>query len=361
VCGTLRAGSATNEASLVPKWTDTQEAAYKSAAGHVGDPGIQNSTLDIIRRTDENINMVFSLYGAPVGWDKGGWNITCDLNGNMVPDPQDGSVPFQTVVRRTLEKLPLRQNIDYSQNPPVDNNLAGNEPEFKSPLVWLTDTMPKDGLGECLVLAHGEGMHVHVATLDWGVMLEASVNHVLAVGDWDDTDAATSDTAAKYDTSTLAATVAIEVDDRLKLGYDVPENLAAGDGSVMTILDDQAEMWVVLAGTQVDTVAQTLPDDDDDAAPPDAQVVSVPATVVLRNDKARLALALAGAVSRYINERIKARFVFKGHLPWLDLLGSILTVYQQGGTQTRIGAAITGIQWTMGNSPETIVTTGYAS
>ena len=34
--------------------------------------------------------------------------------------------------------------------------------------------------------------------------------------------------------------------------YDLPADLAAGDGSVMTVLDNEAEMWVIMNGTVYD-------------------------------------------------------------------------------------------------------------
>ena len=81
---------------------------------------------------------------------------------------------------------------------------------------------------------------------------------------------------------------------------------------------------------------------------------------ILRDDTSRLALVACGLLSRYINERVRAQLDWRGHQPWGNLIGQIMSTIVQGENRQRIGAPITSVEWTMKPVPATIVRTGYA-
>jgi hypothetical protein len=206
-------------------------------------------------------------------------------------------------------------------------------------------------------------VHPGVPHLDWGIHLEASPNHRLA---FQDKSKLTGSSDLEYDEhvynyNSTVATIAIESDHRLRLSYTVPEGHGAGDGSVLTIKDNDAECWVVLRNTIIGLAADgtlvsaqlPLSMDNDGNFTDDSDFY------VVRDDRPRMALVMAGAISRYGSERGKAHLVWKGFQAF-DILGQILSVIQQGDDQQKVGAPITSVEWILGTSPTTIVKTGYA-
>ncbi len=345
VCGTLAATA--NDPTLVPKWSATLEADY------IADTGADIDETDR-RKNKDKYRDVYRKFGAPVDWDldgstiptahiPGSWAKECGTDGTLSSGGQ-----FQNLVRHTLNFTPLREGFDYSTNPPTDTTLADSEPEFKPPIAWVVDPEPDGGGDPVYVQCDLVGMHIHSSPHDWGLFVEASPNHLLALNNF--TNSADVTISPKYDYNTLVATIAIPVDHRIQLGYDVPTALAAGDGSIMTVVDEGAELWVILESTAYDV--------DDDGT-----LLFTPSEMIVRDDTDRLALALTGLVARYINERVKARLVFKGFQPLGGLIGNILSVVQQGDEITNIGGPVTSVEWIQGsngNSPQTIFSAGYA-
>lgn len=342
VCGSLY-GPLVSESEdapgLVGKWNSTLETQYRELVDADAGP-----TADE-QRSREKFRAVFQQFGAPVDWDLDGgrWAVKCGLNGELSAEQGE----FQNIIRSTLPWIPLKEGFDYSQSPAVDNNIAGHIADVKPPLVWIRDEVPDDGEPR-YVQCDLNGISVDVPHQDWGVLLSPRINHLLAYNHWESAEADSSDTEARFDYETLIATIAIEGDQRLVLGYDVPDNLKAGDGTTMDVVDNDAEMWVLLPNTIVD-----LDEDGGIVNSPDE-------TIVLRNDSSRLALLLAGLYMRYINERVRATITIRGFLPWGDLVGHILATVQQGSSQEGVGAPITSIEWVAGDSPKMVIKTGYA-
>lgn len=343
VCGSLRA---TDDASstLIGKWSDAIEAAYKAETS--GDTDANDKS-----RQAEKYRNVFQLFGAPADWDLDGgkWAVQTDFNGTVISTPGD----YQNVLRETLHWIPLKEGFDYRNGGEADGTLGTSEPDVKSPMAWIKDYDNPAATDDnpIYVACHFAGIHVQGVYNDWGIFLSASPNHLLDHGDWDDDAAASnsSDVEARFDYTTLIATIAIESDSRLQVGFDLPADQQAGDGSIMTVLDEEAECWVMLGGTVVDLDASNKP------------VTGGSDLRILRNDNQRLALVAAGEYVRYINERIKAQIDLKGLFPWGNLIGSILTMIVTGDDQLRVGAPITSVFWTAAeNSVSTIMRTGYA-
>lgn len=364
VCGTLygqrSADFSGQPAGLVPKWSPDLEAEYVSAAG------MSSSDYDTVSliRLREKYRSVYAAFGAPLDWDiiGAGWALSVTSDGfvNVATDTSAGGV--QTSARETLPQLPLRLGFDYTTWPPTDNTNPGTEASFLEPLVFVLDENPRflTPAGEVYLACDTVRIHAHHLEMDFGIVLSAPDNATLAYGHLSDETLATfgaSDSMqiGRFDYETLVATVAIPSDRRIALQFDVPPALAQGDGSVMTIVDEEAETWVLLPNTVVGVDAS-------------GNLQFSGSTLrLVRDDSQRLALAMAGALSRYVVERTRAIYRFKALLSWMSLLGFIMTVTQQGDDAMRVGSPITSIEWKCGapamgmaGSPETIVKAGYA-
>jgi hypothetical protein len=85
------------------------------------------------------------------------------------------------------------------------------------------------------------------------------------------------------------------------------------------------------------------------------------AGIVLRNDAKRMALAMAGAISRYCDKRARAELVFRGLLARSYWIGQILGVVDEGGDTHKIEAPITSVEWIVTDTDvSTIIRTGFA-
>jgi hypothetical protein len=362
VCGTLYgenapAGSGNTAGSnpdLVAKWSSTLESAYKSAGG-----GSVPQTCDAIRK-QEQFRDVYQLFGVPSDYDLdgNGWVIATDHQGELLTSGQD----YQTLVLETLSWIPLKQGMFYGANPPTDNTGGEVEPEVSAPLVFLYDELKTVLPSAGYIKAENNGNGVAALKHDMGVFVHSAPNHRLALNQFSMSDLNTTvniradgKPVVAFDWTKMMATVAIESDHRVAVVWQVPSNLAAGDGSVNTIEVEDAEIWVV--------TDQTVCDVDNSGNP-----VYVAGTgngpLVLRNDIPRLNQIMAGVISRYTADRARAKIVWKTFQPWGQLVGSILDVFQQGDDTTQVNAVITSITWRAppgkdGGSPEMEVNAGY--
>ena len=335
-----------NEA-LEGKWSTTQEDWYKDPiqgppGGSDLDPPNQYDEL----RKNEAFKPVYAHFGAPSNWDHNAGAVApvIDSVGQL---QQASSTRYQNKRRKTLSLLPLRSGWNYAADPPVDNNLAGHEPEFLPPQAWiLTRYLTPGPESNSYKTLEELGIDVGVPELDWGIHVNASPNHLLARNHW--TSAAATAIEPLYDWQTLVATVAIETDQRLELS-SVIKDARPSDG-VMVIHDDSAELWYLAPNTAVMVAGN-------------GNLLRSPGRqVVLRNDADRLALILAGAIARYGRPRARAEIVYRGLLPMGHLLGNILTVVEQPGSDAlNIQAPITAVEWEMvGGRPTTTVRAGFA-
>jgi len=327
VCHTRRFSNDT----LAPKWTSAVETEYKDGTGNPADAG---SVHDAARRRDK-FRPVYQLFGAPnVDWI---WPPEIDANGS----PTGAVNPnYQMSVRETLRAIPLREGYDYSSDPPADSNPSGHEPDLVPVQVWLYDKT-----NARYVTAEEAGIGVSVTRFDWGVFLSASPNHKLALNHWSGANDTASD--PKYDYEKIVVTMAAECDQRLALEYE----LADGDGSVLELLDEAAELWYL----EADTVVGVDKKGNLEMSGPEGRV--------LRNDAQRLAGLMAGAIARYAASRARAEIHIRGLLPYGDLVGRILTVIEDAGDIEDIGAPITEVSWSVGkdgSGPRTIIKTGFA-
>lgn len=356
-CTTLEAdgiGSINPLPSLVKKWSDNLESAYRVGSGIEDDDG---EAHDKARKADK-FRTVFQAYGAPDDWDHGG-GAACprqDFNGNLIGSGLVGA--FQNRQRKTLPTLPLRQNFDYSTDPPQDHSEAAGSiaelrgSEFLGPQAYLLDPDETVGAGQGpYVAADTAGMDVGALPSDWGVLINAHPNHLLGLNHMDPVaPEAPADTAIepRYDWKQAKVTIAFHTDQRLELRYERRGGVRPQDGTI-EIIDEDAELWFATPGT-VFSINEH------------GTLMRTPAGrhLILRNDADRLKLVMAGAISRYFYPRFRAELTLKRLFPYSVLLGRILTVIEEGGDAKTIQAPITAVEYTGGDRPGTVIRAGYA-
>lgn len=330
VCCSLRADAGP---TLEAIWSSALETAYEAGTGTPSDDAEKHDGA----RTADIYRPVYQRYGAPVDW--GMPAPVLDAAGQVIIS--DTERPYQDIIRRTLPWLPLREGYDYTQDPPVNNNPSGREGDYLPPMVWVKD----EDLWLQHVSVETRGIGVYALGYEWGILLSASPNHLLAKRHF--AGAAETETDEKYDYDSLVATIALQTDHRLELFYEVP----GGDESVMEIAVPDAQLWVLKANTMVGVKPFSIWN----------LQFSGGNDLVLRNDSSRLALVMAGAIARYCQPRHRAEVTLKGYQTWQDLLGHIMTVVEQDGDTQRLEAPVTSIQWIMSEQgPQTVIRAGYA-
>ena len=211
-------------------------------------------------------------------------------------------------------------------------------------MVALYDDSQAGSIGHWFPV-EAKGIGVYALQNEWGVLLSASPNHLLAKYHFALANPTETDPAYDYDK--LVATIALETDHRLELFYEVP----GGDESIIEIPVPDAQLWILKGGTIVEADPKDLI----------GLWTSGGNDRVLRNDSPRLALIMAGAIARYCQPRHRAEVVLKGYQMWQDLLGNILTVVEQDGDAQRLEAPVTSIQWIMSErGPQRVIRAGYA-
>jgi len=359
-------GHVAHPGTLVPKWdleVGGLMADYLDPLG-AGGTAAKNDEA----RRQERFQTVFQSYGAPAGWDHADVAPLFDGAGAFQPG---SPAAHQNAVRTTLTWLPLVEGLDYSTDPPTDENPAAIEAGFRRPMVWLGKPWPPglegpfffkftpaeaaspagQAAGGGGTQAASGGMHVSVAQHDWGILLNASPNHLLAAGHWPPDEwwlLRPTLVQPKWDYDYLAATIAFHTDQRIYLEISRPD--AKPSDGVHEIEVPEAECWYLAPYTMVGV----------DAA--GKMKTSGPQPRILRNDSDRLASVMAGAVARYFQSRVRAELVAYGLWPWGGLVGQILsTVAAQTGYGQWVGAPITSVNWSAGKPPRTTIRTGFAS
>jgi len=338
--------------SLVPKWHDDLLADYKDGTGNAADPDAEH---DAVRRRD-HFRPVYQYFGAPDDWTHQDGAAAPYIDAAGQHDPLLTG-QHQLDIRSTLSWLPLREGFDYSVDPAVDNNVDGYQPEFRPAACWILAEAwgnfhdPEvDHSQPCEAARIG----VSAAQTDWGVCLNASPNHRLAMNHW--FPAKGTENPPVFDYDRLVATIAFESDQRLRLELEIPGGAKPTDGTLDIEVPD-AEFWFLAARTIVDVDPE--PWEVDKGAIKEV-LTSGDTGRVLRNDVDRLAAVMAGAIARYFAGRMRGVLVIKGLVPWGPLLGHILTVIEEAGDTHQIQAPITQVAWMGGEKPQTIISTGFA-
>lgn len=328
--------------TLVKKWSDTLETAYKAA--------------DDDARRNEKYAAVYQIFGAPEKWDhlRGYLNPVVLNDGSLLEfegdeGDDDPKPAFQNAVRETLPWIPLRKGYDYSVSPVTNSNPSDVEADFRPPVVWLYD----EEKAKYFNVEEYE-IAVHALRNEWGVFLNPNPNHRLGLNHFSET----SESEPEFDWEKLVVTIAIHTDQRFSLRHSLSPMIpdAGNEQSVKIIELNDAELWFAAPGTIVGV------DDDGDL------VAIHESNRILRNDTDRLRMAMAGAIARYTVARRRCRVSIRENVAYATLIGKILKTYTstsssggEGGTVTdteTIDAPVTAIEWTAGQQRTTIIQAG---
>ena len=397
VCCTLRG----DDGSLVPRWSPSLEAAYRQGVLK------QNENGDLVPDTDagaedqdrfrasSRFEPVFQQFGPPNDWDFQGGEAAPATSPDGDLDPGAGTTILgakQRKIRETEDHLPMLEGWDYSTDPPTDETLEGVEPSLVRPMAWVYEEevevlgyRSNDGwiwyvedlegmtqqekeqrglTGSDLtknfeivwkgryVLAETVSIHVGAPARDIGTFLNCSPNHVLALNHFDPgSDALNAESMhqPKFDYEKIVATIAYRSDERLKLEYQVPGLEGVTEEGSIDVVDESLQLWYMAPSTVLRVDEST-----------GEFVTSGPQGRVLRNDASRAALLMAGAVARYVEERVRAIVHVKGFMPATDLLGQIVSYVQEGGDLYTVQAPITSVEYKGGEKPSTVIKAGFA-
>lgn len=339
---------------LHAKWDFTLETAYKAGTGDAGDSADEHDEA----RQRAEYETVYARFGAPADWNFNYGSAAPLLTSIGELDPFNPATDetiaattadYQLTVRETLSWLPLHEGVDYSVDPPVDGNPAGYEAELCRPMAWVYDQDREE-----YTPVDAAGISLSVPRYDWGIVLTASPNHLLAENYW--AGANSTETDPVYDYGQTVCTIAFRSDQRFEVVYQPTESWKLTDGELVIPVPG-AEFWYLAPYTALDCA-----DSDESEFPATQLQLSGPGPRVLRTDAARMAPIMAGAIARYHAERARAEIHIAGLVPWGGLLGQVLEVIEESGTSHTIQAVITEVSWEAGedSAPSTTIRTGYA-
>lgn len=323
---------------LTAGWPAADELAYKKGTGNAGD----SPELHDIARKADRMRAVYSRFTVPSDWDyQDGFAAAPEIGaeGTITYGGGGFDTDHQTLNRRTV-RAPLFHGVDYrTETGPV----SVEDAELPEPFpggAWI-----KDPEKNRYVPVDKVGFSVRTLANTLGVELSGGANHRLAKNDFG--GAASSKVEPEYDWKTLYMTIAYELDQRVRLRYE----LISGNspiGTELTIHVPDAELWLMAPNTVFDVDQES-----------GVLRRSSTETIELRNDIDKLAIVMAAAINRYNLYRSRVTIVTEGLYPYGGLIGQILNVIDSGGATQFIRAPVTGIDWDFsGDRPMTIIHAG---
>jgi hypothetical protein len=306
-------------------WKTSQQEAYQEGAGSGADMQQHQQV-----RADDRFRDVFQAFRlVPGDWQGGQAAPMVDLAGELV----SGAMPRQTLVRKTLDYLPLREGYDYSVNPPAWAGPDGVIPEFRPPLAIIdvpdvgainVEALSELGYPNCTVRA---------LAYEWGLRIEANPNHALAAGHWEGEYDGFDPDIEGLDYSGLSMTLAIELDYEVQVGGELPPAQQRGMGLTKVIDVPEAELHILapqtIIGVEADGTLLRSPNE----------------LLILRDDRDLLKRVLAGALARFLYEQARASIEYTALRAEQGCLGAILERIEQGGAVHELNAPLTSVLW----------------
>ncbi len=316
---------------LVKGWTAQDEIDYKAATDE--------------ERSTDKFDHVYSLFKIRSDWD---WT---DQGGNIC-NPQffagiletEFQAPIRNWDRRILRNLPFLKQRDQLA---IDA-----EPELEKPYAFVInprksgEPIQADRIEE--TIRDFPSASVRASDTEFAIEVKFNPNHVFALNNW--TDAAKTKEKPKLDFDGMVITVAVELDERLKLVVINTNGINADPtqqrpGRVKTIYVADAHLWYAVTGTK-----RFIEDD--------AGVMQfIPeAGRELRNDIGRLeviaALARAWYGRRRTATQIQINDITTAYPPGA-FLNAASNVFEFGD---QVGAVITSVVFDFANNSTTIQT-----
>ncbi|WP_146663605.1 hypothetical protein [Anaerohalosphaera lusitana] len=294
VCGTWNAV----RDDIVKGWPFAVEQAYEDAAkntdGYAELDEKAKAELNDKFRSEDKFADVFTKFIVPNTWDwtLGGYNANPKWIPTLEPAPHiepAQNAPYWNANKRFHDMLPFKEGVDYSQDPPVDNNPAGTIAEYRKPFA-ICD---QGGGG---VYADKMKVPAQVRSLPNQLGFEVKTNpqYLMArdnfslaePGLWD-SDLDTHGTNWQW----MTITAMISTDQRFEV-TDTLTGATAENPRTLIIEVDDAEYWWIVPGTYVGV--------DADGAP-----VEYNGNSTFRDDTQRLIDVLMAAKAWYGRKRLK--------------------------------------------------------
>ncbi len=346
--------NATSFPGSVKKWDDPIQTEYQTAAAASGDDEADHDKY----RQQNKFDAVYASFGAPPDWDFNNGTAApwCDDDGLLrVDDPdtedeQEQVAPFQLWLRKTLPWLPFKNGEDWTKIASAATFARGEQTDvddhhadYQPPIAWVNDPASYGYIRSTQL-----GISVRPKRDDWGLLLRASPNHILAENHW---GAYKTAKPPRYDWEELILTIAFESDQRYTMEW-AAEDATPKDGILEIPVD--AELHYLAPNT---AVASPWP-----GSTP-AIVLSGNAGRVIREDRELMGLTMAGAIARYGKPRMRASVTIQGLVPIQDLVGQVLGTITESGRVTTVNGVVSGVVWNspLDGSPTTILKAGNAS
>lgn len=320
--------------TLVKGWTALQEDLYRIGFSSSGTAAKNDSV-----RAGDQFRDVWQRYKASAGFAWMGQTAVPLLGPDGQWQPGQPITAWQNQVRHTLGWLPLKEGVDYSVAVPVEP--AELDAEFRPPcaIVRLPSGFYVETDKINMVLPKTPSASARPLEYEWGVRLESEPNHLFARGHAT-TIGPGSDKANKsnfdpgvdgVDWNQLIVTIAIPADHRLVLRQDLPPELQSGQGLVKCVHAPQLQCWFLAPHTVVGHTGNAL-----QRAPANG--------TLLRSDRDHGLRIMAGAIARFLRERIRVAVTFRGLSNWNVHLGAMIETVEDGQT-LNIGSPLSSVVW----------------
>lgn len=329
--------------TLVPMWTETQEAYYKMPDTGVVSP--KAGDYDLVRQA-QNLMQVYQKFGVPSNWDWTLYGINC------IPAITDEGVPdFNlTAAQSNLECTFCREIPVY------EYDVDGAFPTLRRPFVLAyKPTEYATSADKKITYVHkeagfGDAASVHIGDNDLTILVQPSINHVAGLnhivpGEVGTPGVGDSNTQPKYDYATYLATLMLATDSCLHVQRLIPGSVNSDLCSIKVLHDPTAELWLMIPGTVTDL----------DSTETDG-LLRYAGDVIWRDDSPRLRSIVEMAI-QWFQQRATMRLAFNrielGFWPGVLIAGS-----ESAEGYTCLGTVVTDIQWDLVNG-KTLLNTGY--
>jgi hypothetical protein len=227
--------------TLEEAWTDDQETAYKNGAGEDGVTEDAKKKNDAAR-ADVLLRHVYTTFRVPNDWD---WTAGDGEGGdtkNANPGLKDGTIDEKNAPPIRNWGHTFERHLPIKKPKGVDDH----RPEFEEMMVFLKDDKVGYVHADHHTIENKHPCHIRPLDTDFGFMVDANPNHILAARSWGGSPKSTQ-TNPQFAYQDMVVTVAVRTDEVLK----VVENLSGDAERVKLIHVPDAELWYIVPGTVV--------------------------------------------------------------------------------------------------------------